>query len=128
MSQLILQWLSWRKRAIFEVYLNLFTFKNWLLLSLYIKKKYDRSITALELSSVLSNNKNMSCCTFLFDILTFIFIFFWILALFSSSYLEWSGCIPRGHCMFYWTVTPTWINVRENRRGNQNWTIQRNWQ
>ena len=57
MSQLILQWLSWRKRAIFEVYLNLFTFKNWLLLSLYIKKKYDRSITALELSSVLSNNK-----------------------------------------------------------------------
>jgi hypothetical protein len=28
-----------------------------------------------------------------------------------------------------WTIQRNWqINVRENRRGNQEWTIQRNWQ
>ena len=30
--------------------------------------------------------------------------------------------------MIIFIKTSMWINVRENRRGNQEWTIQRNWQ
>jgi hypothetical protein len=33
------------------------------------------------------------------------------------------------YCLLTWSRTEyNWINVRENRRDNQEWTIQRNWQ
>jgi hypothetical protein len=86
-----------------------------------VQNHWDKNISSAVVSSTLDIYRQI---LYLFIIL---FVYFIFMFYYFADYLfpVSCGCPRQYHNVWHYLVQ---IHIKEYRRGNQNWTIQRNWQ